>query len=1113
PVNKLLLITFTRAAAAEMRGRVAEVLKEKIKLDHDSFLKKQLRNLPDADICTIDAYLAKLLRRSYHIVGIDPAFSILSEDEKHNISQRAMKKILDQAFEKADSDFIMLCDTLGGKGAKNIHDVIMNCYQYARQYENYIDFIKSWPSEYLLDKKNIKSSAWMKEAIRSITFDVSTSLSMLILARDYALLPGGPDNYVDTIDNEIQMLSTATQAEDFDVLKESLNVVFFERLPSRSKDCDLGIVKKVQALRRDVKTAIVKIHKNPALMDMQDTIRKHKKMHPVINALSMLLLQYDGELVRIKNRYKTMDFSDLMHYALLALEDETIRVQEKARYDYVFVDEYQDTNRLQEKLIAHITQGNNLFCVGDVKQSIYSFRQAEPSLFVSRMDNSSTELVGNDHLIPLSENFRSSKAVVDFINIVFDDVMTRKTGGVDYKGSEVLKCCAQRPDDEGQNANVELTIINAEQKDPKKKLSNIEYEAIVASDIIKDVLSKPIYDGKLGTFRPAQFSDICILSHSFKPIVRTVRRILEQRGIPVMPIGESGYLDKFEIETAINILKVINNHHRDVALISAMHSPAFGFEIQELIAIRKKYNNKNLPFYKATEEYASLQEDALSVKLTSFYEKIKRYRMMSRHMPIGEFIWFMLSDTMLYDAVGALPGGRLRQQNLRLLAERADSFANTPGRSLHAFIAHIISIADSATDFEPAQNNDNSNTVQFMSIHKSKGLEFPVVILINTASQGRSDTASVARAGGLIPGVQCYDVKNMTKSPTLSHEASKSHTSFIENAEKLRVLYVALSRARERLSIIGTIGKSFDRRIQSWALPKQGELLFGKSFLDILGAACVRIEGCSVLDEKKTYSADNISTRILLAQDITHDKKQRSGAVLSAIIKAQDTPYPEGAFEFDYKKQSYVPAKTTATALLSGSPTQYENIEFYGAPDFIEANGYDAAARGTLTHTVMQFIDFKKESVDINAIIDSLIAENILPHDAKDVINIPGITRFLESDITQRIRNSDIVKKEQPFVVSLAANDIYMDINSSQNVLIQGIIDLCFMEDGAWVVVDYKTNQVTTKNTPQMLLAHYEKQLLTYAAALETLSDKKVKEAGIYLLSQKKEDAYYTLDL
>lgn len=1112
PVNKLLLITFTKAAAAEMRERVANVLKEEIKKTGDIFLKKQLRALPDADICTIDSYLTRLLRRHYHSVDIDPAFSIVSEDEKHNIAQKSLKKITDEEFEAQNKDFHFLCDTLGLHKAQNIGDLILNNYDYTRKYLGYKDFIKSWPNAFSANESEIKDSRWMKAAIRAAKFDLVSAQAALETAYKYATMPQGPASYADLLEREVSLTEKAAAACDIDELKTYVFEIVFDRLPRKDKDCDDDYTEKAKKLRGDAKKKIERIKSSLIFMPLSDIVQRHKKMLPAITALSRLVLKFDKLFTNAKRRYKLLDFADLMHLSLCALENEEVQSEERKRYDYVFVDEYQDTNRLQEKLIEHITKGNNLFCVGDVKQSIYSFRQAEPSLFVDRMDKSSVELEGENHLIPLSENFRSSTAVVDFINLVFRDVMTRETGGVDYTGYEVLKRHAKRPEGEYENAKAEVCVIDASNKDDASLLSNIEYEAILASDKIKDIMAHPIYDGKLGRFRPAKYSDICILSRAFKPIVRPVRRILEQRGIPVTPVGETGYLDMLEIEVAINILTIIDNHHRDVALISAMNSPAFGFDIAELINIRKASSKKRTPYHLAVEEYAKKQNDALASKVSSFLEKIEHYRLLSKHMPIGEFIWHMISDTMLYDAVGALPGGRVRQQNLSILAERGDSFSMKPGRNLSLFLEHLKSAAQAGADFEPALDESTSDSVKFMSVHKSKGLEFPVVILINTASGGANNTDSAILSAGLPPGVKCYDPDDMTKKSTLAYESAASSKKFIDNAESLRILYVALTRARERLIIIGSISRSFDMRVQSWTLPKKAELLFDKPFLDILCASVVRVHGNNITDEVIGENINNVHAEIIAASSLHHDKQKRKDAVLDAIKQATDAPFARDAFDIHYKIEKFVPAKTTATALLSGSPVQYEMDDFGDIPDFMRGDvPYDAAAKGTFTHTVMQFIDFEKDESEIESTIDDLITRNILPEDAKPEIDISTISRFLSSDICKRITASNEVKKELPFVIKVKASDVYRDISSPREILVQGIIDLCFKENDSWVIVDYKTNRIADINTPETLLIHYENQLLIYKKALQELTDANVKEVGVYFLSIKDDMAYYTI--
>ncbi len=1112
PANRLLLITFTKAAASEMRERVADVLKSEIKKNNDAFLRRQLRALTDADICTIDSYLTKLLRRHYHAVDLDPAFSVLSEDEKQNISQKNIKKIIEREFEEAKNDFIFLCDTLASGKAAALNDIVLNAYDYARKYPDYKNFISSWEKSYLMNKDELKTSPWMKAAIRSLKFKLSSAQADIETALRYTLMPGGPASYTELLQTEMNAIKIASKMDEFQEMKDSVFSIVFARLPRKDKDCNPTYADMAKKLRDSAKKTISALQSSPIFSTLEEITQRTHHMSPAISALARLVLEYDKQFMKAKRRYNLLDFADLMHFSLKALENEKAKNEERERYEYVFVDEYQDTNQLQEKLISFITKGDNLFCVGDVKQSIYSFRQAEPSLFIKRMDISSVMLEGENHLIPLSENFRSSKPVVDFINFVFTDVMTRKTGGVDYKGYELLKCKARRPDGEYENAKAELLIIDTQQKEDDSTMSNIEYEAVLAANKIKEIISQKIYDGKKGVFRPAKYSDICILSRSFKPIVRPVRRILEQNGIPVTPVGESGYLDMLEIEIAVNILKIIDNHHRDVALISAMNSPAFGFSIEDLIRIRKRYSSKHTPFYSAVEKYENQQKDELSAKLSSFFNKIENFRLLSKHMPVGEFIWHMLTDTMLYDAVGSLPGGRARQQNLRILAERGDAFSMKPGRNLSLFIEHLKSVSQSNADFESAGSETNEDSVKFMSIHKSKGLEFPVVILMNTNSGTLSNTESVILSGGLPPGVKCYDPQEMTKKTTIAYEASSDISTFTDNSESLRILYVALTRARERLIMIGSVSRNLTAKIQSWMLPKRGELLFDKPFLDILAASAIRVSGNDIADDVLETKINGIYSKIIPATALQHDKKKRKNAVLDAINDLSKNMPSEDIFLKKHEKEQYIPAKTTATALLSGTPVQFAMDDFADVPDFMREDiSYTAAQRGTFTHTVMQFIEFDSKIKEVHETINQLISKSILPNDSEGEIDINSIQRFLQSDICKRIVASNKVKKELPFVIKIKASKAYREISSEKDLLVQGIIDLCFMEDNKWVLVDYKTNKITDENTPQELMKHYSNQLTIYKRALEELTGVEVKETGIYFLSKKDDEAYYIL--
>ena len=435
-----------------------------------------------------------------------------------------------------------------------------------------------------------------------------------------------------------------------------------------------------------------------------------------------------------------------------------------------------------------------------------------------------------------------------------------------------------------------------------------------------------------------------------------------------------------------------------------------------------------------------------------------------------------------------------------------------PGRNLSLFLEHLAAVGESGADFERAADTQADDCVKFMSIHKSKGLEFPVVILIYTSFGGAGNSDTVVLSDGLPPGVKCYDPEDMTKRTTLAYEAAASSKKFIESAESLRVLYVALTRAREHLIMIGSVGRGLDARMRSWALPKKSELLYDKPFLDILAAAAVRVKGCGITDEVTEADIPNVYSEIIPASALHHDKQKRKDAVLEALRDAAAAPYPEDAFDIDYKEEAYIPAKTSATALISGSPVKYRMEDFGDVPDFMrEEVAYDAAARGTFTHTVMQFIDFMGGANAVRATIDDLTRRNILPEDAGDAVDIPAIEGFLRSGICKRITASEEVKRELPFVIRVKAKDVYSGIDSDREILVQGIIDLCFVEDGQWVLVDYKTNRLDAKNTPEELLTHYSCQLEIYKRALAELTGRGIKEAGIYFLSPKEGNAYYTL--
>lgn len=1110
-ISKILMLTFTKAAASEMRTRLGSYLLNKINSTDDKKASirwmKQLERLNESGITTIDSYCTGLLRRYYHAADIDPEFKILGNDAA-DYSLRAIKSVLDDAFEESNKDFLEMCDIFGGNGGKDIGNKVLDIYNFARTQPHYIKILSDWVENYNLDEDDIYNTQWVKYLLKDIKAQTDDAIKLFETGLLYARLGDGPIHYEETLINDLSYangLIDVLNKDDFEEIRAYIETYSPSNLSRKRPKINPELKNECKALRDNGKDIIKSIKSSAVFLPASDIVELNKRMYKPLCVLQKLILDFDKQYIKLKQKRSYMDFPDLLHYAIKALENEDILYQERSRYEHIFVDEYQDTNPLQENLIEMIVSGNNLLCVGDVKQSIYAFRHADPELFVKRRNRSSADNSQN-LLINLNQNFRSSPAIISSINLIFDTIMSSKLGGVDYDDDERLYQGAFRSEDD-EGGNVSLLIIEKQERE-KDFMLPIEKEAVIAAREIKKVMGQKIWDGKKGEYRTARYSDICILAKAFTPIIRPVRSVLEQHGIPVLPQKAGEYFDEIEIAQFLGILTIVDNIRRDLSLITAMTSPAFLFSIDDVLRIRKNNINREVSFCDALIEYSEKKDD-LSIKIDQFLDKIEIYRDLARYMSLKDFIWHVLDDTGFYNAVGALPGGSVRQDNLRVLTERANAYSKQPASSLHGFLSYIKRLKKSGESPQTAYTNA-SDAVRFMSIHNSKGLEFPVVILLGAgkAPNIQSMNSQIVMFKNLGIGTDSYDIITRTKSKTLAKEAVRLGIKNSILSEDMRLFYVALTRAREDLIIIGTLKGDIDKACSLWARPFIAGNFSDKkaTFLNYICSSIMRNNRCDLLRDLCTIPPDaradipNFTAEIIASDSIKLNKQKRAGAVERAMNDARNRNIKR---EFMFIKESIssiIPAKTSATAMISG----FKLGELY-IPDMVQGPRYDdivqysASQRGTFTHTVLEHI--RMDGKNVRDVIKDLIERNILPEDALNAIHISWLERFMKSDIITRAKSSVKLRKEVPFVVNMPADEAYKNIDCKDNVLVQGIIDMCFIEDGKWVLVDYKTNTINAFFTKEMALEHYKEQLNIYIKALEIITGIKVKSAGLYLLS------------
>lgn len=1112
-VSRILMLTFTNAAASEMRTRLSSQLLQQMDQERQpqrlAYLNNQLDKINESDISTVHAYCIKLLRRHYHAAQVDPAFAVMGEEEA-DYRSRAMDAAMEHAFEQSHPDFLLLCDTLGGRAGSKIAEIAMSIYQFARTQPDYHDKLADWTNRYHQTESSVLDSVWAQYLMQHTMQQVQDAAVLLDEALSLCHADQGPAAYENALKDDqhfIQRLQNAVMEQDIASAAQMLREHKAAPLGRKKKSDDPHLVEACKNIRNQVKKMIQSLGSSTLMLPATELAVRHQRMYGPLQALHGLILDFDKRYQAMKDQRGLMDFADLQHNALNALAHDEIAQVEKERYDYIFVDEYQDTNLIQESLIQRITSGANLLCVGDVKQSIYAFRQADPDLFLQRRDDSSMDDKAENRLINLNMNFRSSPAVIDSINLIFDTVMSSRLGGVAYDDNERLYAGSPRPqpDDGG---NVELIMLDASNIQSAEAVSNVEREAVVAAQRIRDLMGTTIWDGKKGSFRPVVPSDICILAQSFKPIVRDVRRIMEQYGIPLLPQESGEYFDELEIAQVMDILTVVDNRRRDLALISTMASPAFGFQMDDLIHIRKSHNTHRSAFYDALMAYAAL-DDPLAERIRAFLQQLDQYRDLARYLPLKDFIWRLLDSTGYYQAVGALPGGAVRQANLRMLVDRAHTYSKLPAASLYGFLSYVKRLKKSNASIS-SSDTFADEAVRFMSIHQSKGLEFPIVVVLGAGKEPnlQSTKSAVPMFKDLGYGTDSYDAHRRQRKSTLSKEAISQAIKKSIYSENMRVFYVALTRAREKLIVIGTTKSSIEKLVAQWALPFIPSMYMGSgaNLLGYMGCAAIRNTACGTLrtlaplpPEAMTH-IPNFTVAHMDANQIQVTRARRAGAVAAAMQEAASLHHPQTFLHLPETVDQSIPVKASATALVKGSsPGTLHLSETMSDPAFVSDHQFDAAQRGTITHTVLQHIPLDCD--DIDGAIDDLLNRRILPQGAKDVVHTDWIQRFLSSTVAERIRSSSHVRREVPFVITLPANTLYEHVDSDESVSVQGIIDLCFQENGQWILLDYKTNRIGPGISAHQILDHYKPQLDIYTQALEMITGIPVAKAGLYLLS------------
>ncbi|MBQ3052891.1 MAG: helicase-exonuclease AddAB subunit AddA [Clostridia bacterium] len=1112
--DKLLIVTFTNVAAAEMRGRIEKRLEEECRKNpNDSGLIEQKHLLSSAKICTIDSFCIDLVRENFEKAGVSPDFKMSDGNSLTAINNKVLSQIINEYIEAKDKDFLDLLDLIGAEyDDAKFSEFVLDLYDYSRQ----MPFPKVWfdnLGEFYKYEKFDSNSPWWSYTFNTVKSLVDSSVKSLANAIDLVTVSEKTaKSYIPVFTIALEFfnsLESAINEENWDELYNLLHKAYLPSLPTVKGVGDICEVSSAKYIYKYVTTTVLEKLNRFIYADLELINSQFKKINKPLKLLISILKEFDDRIFNEYLKENTFTFHNTEHLALNLLckfEDGEIKIKEEAseflsRFDEVMVDEYQDTNNLQDCLFYVLSDmERKLFVVGDVKQSIYGFRGANPENFLIKKKRYVPYSEADEDTakkIILSKNFRCKDGICNFINFFFENFMTSHTGKIVYDGEEALVSGALYPYVE--NLPVELRIVNS-------KKGDITLEAGQIAKYIKEIMS----DGEVikvddTTLRKAKYSDFTILMRSLNK-ANVLTNELKKQGIPV-DFGSEGFAETTEISTILSLLKILDNPQSDVELLCVMLSPIFSFTAEELALIRS--DKKDGSLYSAI----IFAKNNGNKKVAEFLKIIEKYRLLAVTTPLSKMISYLLSDTGYLDFASSLENGNTRRGNLLLLCEYAQQYSESNFDGLGGFVDFII--RQSQNKLKSADCSPIGDSVKIMSIHASKGLQFPVCIVAGIESDFNDNEAkcNTLYTGDFGIGFKYFDEDLKLPFTTIGREVILERLREQRREEELRLLYVAMTRAQDKLLFVGSIS-NLDKKMddmKSLLMSCDGEIsnfLFKqtKRYLDWILLCCMlhpdgkalRGEGSSVI-VKDTNSQINIK---IFENEEIDDIAEVEEAVISAdeelVVKIKENM----SYKYPYEELLTIEAKSSVSAIAKAA--ENAKYAFSVTPSFMAYGGITGAEKGTAMHKVMQYFDFSKY-FDIESEIQRLCEWNFITEQQGKSINRKALKEFFESSVFKRILNAKLVKREMRFLTELPANEIKPDLSlkfSNENIIVQGAVDVCFVESDSIVILDFKTDRVSDEKA---LKDAYGQQLDIYAKACEKIFERPVKEKIIYSFALSKE--------
>ena len=1190
-VDRLLIVTFTNAAAAEMRDRIGAAIDKKILEEPDNaHLQKQSKLLHSAQITTIHSFCLNVIKNNFNKIDLDPGFRIADEAELKLLKGDVLEEVLEKWYEKEDKKFLQFAESYApGKTDAPIEEMVLKLHGFSMSYP--------WPKRWLEERKEdfsienpeqLAQCKWMQE----ITGMVSAILEDCIRKNEEALNlcaePDGPQPYTEALLADRELLDEWKAETKFSKLQQAVSIVKWKALSRKKAPNEVDADKKelVKSIREEVKTAIKNLQKQFFSQSEEEIIESMQHAKPAMEALIDLVIDFSKAFEEKKEEKHLVDFNDFEHFALEILVEEKDGVMEPGEvareyaehFAEILIDEYQDSNMVQETILTSISrekQGTpNVFMVGDVKQSIYKFRLAKPELFVEKYDTYTEEESPYQKII-LKKNFRSRNSVLYSINFIFYQIMRKALGNIEYDAEAALYTGAyfpQYPDERGEEESEVLLVSDASQdmekaetaeEEAEQEYSKLELEARAIGERIKELVNVDsglqIVDKFSGEYRTCGYGDIVILLRTMSGWSEVFTETLMAQGIPAYSDTQSGYFSTLEVKTMLNYLMILDNPKQDIPLASVLRSMLGGMTSEEMAQIKSAMPDMDL--YDTISDYAEWEEaeESIKGKLNVFLKQLETFREKVPYTSIHDMIQLIYEETGYLDYVTVMPGGERRRGNLMMLLQKAVEFEQTSYQGLFHFNRYIEKLHKYEVDFgEAGEGNGVHGAVRIMSIHKSKGLEFPVVF---AAGMGKTFNQQDARSRMVLDselgiGVDDVDLEYRVKKATLLKKVIQRKTVLENLGEELRVLYVALTRAKEKLIMTGFV-KDYEKQMEKWE-HKSGN---GKElcYMDLIGATqyfdwvipaiigkenagtniipvtlkeivhgetmgqiAASIRQQTLLDWKETEVwpklREQLEKRMEYVYPFLEEQKLPGKVTVSQLKKMAQLSEEEAGVVPECVKEAVernnIKSDEKKQIRIDKEKEQNETEEFpedIPLPNFLkQSEEFSGADKGTLYHKALEEIPLEQitDMVSAEAELDLLVEHKILTKEERSIIEPSKIYNFSKTDISRRMvaaKKQSKLYLEQPFVIGMPADTIQSDYHSRETILVQGIIDVYFEEEDGLVLLDYKTDRVGKYNGVKMLEKRYRTQLEYYQKALEQLTGKKVKEKVIYSLYLEKE--------